>query len=108
MSVLSNDTQNHCRNLSELGIISASRKFEPKFRPPVTWYSETVLKRVSDGKTSIVIVEHVIRIVRECCRQLTVLHIGAKFAEGPTLTRQVRQLDDIHRNAPRSLRLDTL
>jgi hypothetical protein len=26
----------------------------------------------------------VIRIVRECCRQLTVLHIGAKFAEGPT------------------------
>lgn len=39
---------------------------------------------IADGKTSIVIIEHVIRIVRECCRQLAVLHIGAKFAEGQT------------------------
>ncbi len=39
---------------------------------------------IGDGTTSIVIIEHVIRIVRECCRQLAVLHIGAKFAEGPT------------------------
>jgi ABC-type branched-subunit amino acid transport system ATPase component len=43
-----------------------------------------LIRAIADGKTSIVIVEHVIRIVRECCRQLTVLHIGAKFAEGPT------------------------
>ncbi len=43
-----------------------------------------LIRSVADGKTSIVIVEHVIRIVRECCHQLAVLHIGAKFAEGPT------------------------
>ena len=43
-----------------------------------------LIRSIADGKTSIVIVEHVIRIVRECCRQLAVLHIGAKFAEGPT------------------------
>src|ERR1035437_10625683 len=29
MSVLSNHTQNHCRNLRELGTISASHKFGP-------------------------------------------------------------------------------
>ena len=43
-----------------------------------------LIRSIADGKTSIVIVEHVIRIVRECCRQLVILHIGAKFAEGPT------------------------
>jgi len=43
-----------------------------------------LIRSIADGKTSIVIVEHVIRIVRECCRQLAVLHIAAKFAEGPT------------------------
>ena len=43
-----------------------------------------LIRGVADGKTSIVIVEHVIRIVRECCHQLAVLHTGAKFAEGPT------------------------
>ena len=43
-----------------------------------------LIRGIADGKTSIVIVEHVIRIVRECCRQLAVLHIGAKFVEGPT------------------------
>jgi branched-chain amino acid transport system ATP-binding protein len=43
-----------------------------------------LIHSIANGRTSIVIVEHVIRIVRECCRQLAVLHIGAKFAEGPT------------------------
>jgi len=43
-----------------------------------------LIRTIADGKTSIVIVEHVIRIVRECCRQLAVLKTVAKFAEGPT------------------------
>ena len=43
-----------------------------------------LIHSLDDGETSIVIVEHVIRIVRECCRQLAVLHTGAKFAEGST------------------------
>lgn len=32
----------------------------------------------------IVIVEHVLRVVRECCDRLAVIHFGRKFAEGPT------------------------
>jgi branched-chain amino acid transport system ATP-binding protein len=43
-----------------------------------------LIRSIADGKTSIIIVEHVLRIVRECCRQLAVLHIGTKFAEGTT------------------------
>lgn len=43
-----------------------------------------LIHSIADGQTAIVVVEHVIRIVRECCRQLAVLHVGAKFAEGPT------------------------
>jgi ABC-type branched-subunit amino acid transport system ATPase component len=43
-----------------------------------------LIRSIADDKTAIVIVEHVIRIVRECCRQLAVLHVGAKFSEGPT------------------------
>jgi len=43
-----------------------------------------LIHSLDDGETSIVIVEHVIRIVRECCRRLAVLHTGAKFAEGST------------------------
>ena len=29
-------------------------------------------------------IEHVVSDSRECCRRFTVLHMGAKFAEGPT------------------------
>jgi branched-chain amino acid transport system ATP-binding protein len=43
-----------------------------------------LIRSIADGKTSIIIVEHVLRIVRECCRQLAVLHTGKKFAEGTT------------------------
>lgn len=43
-----------------------------------------LIHSIGDGTTSIVIIEHVIRIVRECCRQLAVLHVGSKFTEGPT------------------------
>ena len=32
----------------------------------------------------IIIIEHVLRIVRECCQRLAVLNFGRKFAEGPT------------------------
>ncbi|HDR9481983.1 TPA: ATP-binding cassette domain-containing protein [Burkholderia aenigmatica] len=31
-----------------------------------------------------IIIEHVLRIVRECCQRLTVLNFGRKFAEGAT------------------------
>jgi branched-chain amino acid transport system ATP-binding protein len=43
-----------------------------------------LIRSIADGQTSIVIVEHVIRIVRECCRQIAVIHVGTKFTEGPT------------------------
>ncbi|CAB3751358.1 hypothetical protein GQ57_24300 [Burkholderia sp. MSh2] len=32
----------------------------------------------------IIIIEHVLRVVRECCQRLIVLNFGRKFAEGPT------------------------
>lgn len=43
-----------------------------------------LIHSIADGRTSIVIVEHVIRIVRECCRSVAVIHVGTKFAEGAT------------------------
>jgi len=43
-----------------------------------------LIHSISGDETSIVIVEHVIRIVRECCRRVAVIHVGAKFAEGRT------------------------
>jgi branched-chain amino acid transport system ATP-binding protein len=33
---------------------------------------------------SIVIIEHVLRVVRECCERLVVINFGKKMAEGPT------------------------
>lgn len=32
----------------------------------------------------VIIIEHVLRVVRECCQRLIVLNFGRKFAEGPT------------------------
>ena len=43
-----------------------------------------LIRSVSDERTAIVIVEHVIRVVRECCSQLMVLNFGRKLVEGPT------------------------
>jgi branched-chain amino acid transport system ATP-binding protein len=43
-----------------------------------------LIRSIIDSRTAIVIVEHVIRIVRECCSQLMVLNFGRKLIEGPT------------------------
>jgi branched-chain amino acid transport system ATP-binding protein len=43
-----------------------------------------LIKSIIDPKTAIVIVEHVIRIVRECCARSLVLNFGKKLIEGPT------------------------
>ncbi len=41
----------------------------------------------------IIIIEHVLRVVRECCERLMVIHFGKHFAEGPTA--QVLASDDV-------------
>ncbi len=43
-----------------------------------------LIHSVSDASTAIVIVEHVIRVVRECCARTLVLNFGRKLIEGPT------------------------
>jgi branched-chain amino acid transport system ATP-binding protein len=40
---------------------------------------------IADSRTAIVIVEHVLRVVRECCARSMVLNFGKKLVEGPTL-----------------------
>ncbi|WP_321877807.1 ATP-binding cassette domain-containing protein [Paraburkholderia bannensis] len=41
----------------------------------------------------IIIIEHVLRVVRECCQRLIVLNFGRKFAEGPT--KEVLSSDEV-------------
>jgi branched-chain amino acid transport system ATP-binding protein len=43
-----------------------------------------LIKSVAGPDRSIVVIEHVIRVVKECCDHLVVLNFGKKFAEGPT------------------------
>jgi branched-chain amino acid transport system ATP-binding protein len=43
-----------------------------------------LIHSVADERTAIVIVEHVIRVVRECCSQLMVLNFGRTLIAGPT------------------------
>jgi ABC-type branched-subunit amino acid transport system ATPase component len=43
-----------------------------------------LIKSTVDSRTAIVIVEHVIRVVRECCARSIVLNFGKKLIEGPT------------------------
>ncbi|MUZ76031.1 ATP-binding cassette domain-containing protein [Agrobacterium vitis] len=43
-----------------------------------------LIQGLNDGVRSIIIIEHVIRLVRDCCTQLTVLNFGKKLAEGTT------------------------
>jgi ABC-type branched-subunit amino acid transport system ATPase component len=43
-----------------------------------------LIQVANDGQRAIVIIEHVIRIVRECCKGLVVLNFGKKLVEGPT------------------------
>ncbi|HME83693.1 MAG TPA: ATP-binding cassette domain-containing protein [Roseiarcus sp.] len=44
----------------------------------------TLIKSIIDSRKAIVIVEHVIRVVRECCARSIVLNFGKKLIEGPT------------------------
>ncbi|HLJ70852.1 MAG TPA: ATP-binding cassette domain-containing protein [Roseiarcus sp.] len=43
-----------------------------------------LIQSILDKSTAIVIVEHVIRIVRECCARSLVLNFGKRLIEGPT------------------------
>jgi ABC-type branched-subunit amino acid transport system ATPase component len=43
-----------------------------------------LIKTILDPHTAIVIVEHVLRVVRECCARSMVLNFGKKLVEGPT------------------------
>ncbi len=43
-----------------------------------------LIRSVSGPGRSIVIIEHVIRVVKECCARLVVLNFGKRIAEGPT------------------------
>jgi ABC-type branched-subunit amino acid transport system ATPase component len=43
-----------------------------------------LIHSLADGSLSIIIVEHILRIVRECCPRLVVLNRGAKLIEGRT------------------------
>jgi branched-chain amino acid transport system ATP-binding protein len=43
-----------------------------------------LIKSIANPSTAIVIVEHVIRVVRECCARSIVLNFGKKLIEGPT------------------------
>jgi branched-chain amino acid transport system ATP-binding protein len=44
-----------------------------------------LIHSIEDPRTSIVIVEHVLRVVRECCARSMVLNFGKKLIEGPTM-----------------------
>jgi len=43
-----------------------------------------LIKSILDPRTAIVIVEHVLRVVRECCSRSMVLNFGKKLIEGST------------------------
>jgi branched-chain amino acid transport system ATP-binding protein len=43
-----------------------------------------LIRSVANPDTAIVIVEHVLRVVRECCGRSMVLNFGKKLIEGPT------------------------
>jgi branched-chain amino acid transport system ATP-binding protein len=44
-----------------------------------------LIRSIADPRTAIVIVEHVLRVVRECCARSMVLNFGKKLVEGPTM-----------------------
>jgi branched-chain amino acid transport system ATP-binding protein len=43
-----------------------------------------LIRSIADPRVAIVIVEHVLRVVRECCARSMVLNFGRKLIEGPT------------------------
>ena len=44
-----------------------------------------LIHSIADPRTAIVVVEHVLRVVRECCARSMVLNFGKKLVEGPTM-----------------------
>ena len=52
-----------------------------------------LVNSLKDSTTTIILIEHVIRVVRECCKNLYVLNFGKKFFEGSTET--VLASDDV-------------
>ena len=44
----------------------------------------SLIQSLLDSRTAVLIVEHVIRIVRECCARSVVFNFGKKLIEGPT------------------------
>jgi len=52
-----------------------------------------LVRSLRDQIPGIVIVEHVLRVVRECCQRLLVINFGRIFAEGPT--HEVLSSDDV-------------
>lgn len=52
-----------------------------------------LIKDISAPDRSIIIVEHVIRVVRECCERIAVLNFGKLFAEGAT--REILASNDV-------------
>jgi ABC-type branched-subunit amino acid transport system ATPase component len=52
-----------------------------------------LIHELNDGSLSIVIIEHIIRIVRECCRRVAVINTGKKFADGATA--EVLESEDV-------------
>ena len=44
-----------------------------------------LIHSIADQRTAIVVVEHVLRVVRECCARSMVLNFGKKLVEGPTI-----------------------
>jgi ABC-type branched-subunit amino acid transport system ATPase component len=44
-----------------------------------------LIHSIAEPRTAIVIVEHVLRVVRECCARSMVLNFGKKLVEGPTM-----------------------
>ncbi len=43
-----------------------------------------LIQSLADGERSIIIIEHVIRVVKECCADTVVINFGRKLAEGRT------------------------
>lgn len=43
-----------------------------------------LIRSLMDGERSIIIIEHVIRIVKECCEDLVVINFGKVLTKGPT------------------------
>jgi branched-chain amino acid transport system ATP-binding protein len=43
-----------------------------------------ILRRIRDDGITIVMVEHIMRLIMDLCDRLAVIHYGEKIAEGPT------------------------